>query len=44
MRENILKFTVSIHVKNSQVQTNPPLLEIFSQTANLECLYAVQYM
>lgn len=29
----------SLHAKNSQGQTSPPLKEIFSQTANFEWLY-----
>lgn len=37
------QIAVCLDVKNSQEQTNPPPIEMISQTANFKCVYAVKY-
>lgn len=37
------QIAVCLNVKNSEEQTNPPPIEIISQTAKLKCVYTVKY-
>lgn len=37
------EISISLLDKNCQGQTNPPLIKIILQTANIECVYTVKY-
>lgn len=39
-----IQIAASLHVKNIQGQSNPPVKEIVSQLANYGCVFTVKYI